>query len=143
MDELPVSPYEFQDVIGKFINKMGFTIESSELLTDGSVDFISKTTNPMGGSILSLIRASAYTRLVSEDDINNLDEAMKRAGAVRAAYITTSGFSEEAVEAAKDKPIREHIEEGAGGGQGVDGVAGLFRDGGEILPGSRAVIRER
>jgi hypothetical protein len=103
MDE--INPFEFQRVIGRFIEHMGFEIESAKDIEDGSVDFKAKTKNPMGASIISLIRASTYTRLVADDDINSLNEAMGEAGAVRAAYITTSGFSNGAVEAARDKPI--------------------------------------
>ncbi|MBD3387751.1 MAG: hypothetical protein GF416_01770 [Candidatus Altiarchaeales archaeon] len=96
---------DFQEVIRKFIEKMGFEVESSEMLVDGSVDFKAKTNNPMGGRVLSIIRASAFTRMIGESDVESLEEAMRRAGAVRAAYITTSGFSESAVESAKGKPI--------------------------------------
>jgi hypothetical protein len=97
--------YEFQAVIGKFIEKMGFQIDSTRILDDGSIDFKAQTLNPMGGKVLSIIRASAYARPVNENDIKDLFDAMNDMGAVRAAYITTSGFSDEAVEAAKDKPI--------------------------------------
>ncbi len=99
------SAKEFQVVIGRFIEKMGFQIESSRLLDDGSVDFRAQTTNPLGGKLLSLIRASAYSRLVNGSDVASLKSSMDEIGAVRAAFITTSGFSEDAVEAAKDKPI--------------------------------------
>jgi hypothetical protein len=99
------SALEFQQVIGRFIEKMGFQIDSAKVQDDNSVDFSAQTTNPMGGRVLSIIRASSYSRLVSEGDIIDLNKVMNQSGAVRAAYITTSGFSEEAVEAAKDKPI--------------------------------------
>lgn len=98
------SLFEFGEVIAKFITRMGFDIDSSEPREDG-VDFVAKTTNPMGGKVVSLIRASRMSRLVNEEDIESLHEAMDAAKAVRSAYITTSGFSDEAVEEAKDKPI--------------------------------------
>jgi len=99
------SAKEFQVVIGRFIEKMGFQIESSRLLDDGSVDFRAQTTNPLGGKVLSLIRASAYSRPVNQADVTSLKSSMDEIEAVRAAYITTSGFSDDAVESAKDKPI--------------------------------------
>ncbi len=100
-----LSTSDFQAVISEFIAKMGFTIESSEILDDGSIDFKALTKNPMGGNVLSLIRASAYTKLVKKEDIENLHLKMVDMDAVRAAYITTSGFSEGAVEEAREKPI--------------------------------------
>jgi hypothetical protein len=96
---------EFQGVIAKFVEKMGFQIESSRILDDGSIDFRAQTVNPMGGKVASLIRASTYSRLVNANDIRDLHASMISAAAVRAAYITTSGFSDDAVEAARDKPI--------------------------------------
>ena len=99
------SNMEFQAVIGKFIEKMGFGIVSTKILDDGSIDFTAQTTNPMGGRITSLIRASTYSRMVNSADIGDLFRAMSAVEAVRAAYITTSGFSDDAVEAAKDKPV--------------------------------------
>jgi len=100
-----VSTADFQKVISAFISKMGFRIESAEMLEDGSIDFLALTQNPMGGNVVSLIRASAYMRLVKGDDIEHLAEKMETVSAVRAAYITTSGFSEEAVEEARERPI--------------------------------------
>jgi len=99
------SNYEFQGIIAKFIEKMGFQVESTRILDDGSVDFRAKTTNPMGGQVYSLIRASAYNRLVNGNDVDSLNDAMKASNAIRAAYITTSGFSDDAIEAARDKPL--------------------------------------
>ncbi|MFH0862853.1 MAG: restriction endonuclease [Candidatus Altiarchaeota archaeon] len=96
---------EFQAVIGKFIEKMGFEIESVKVLEDGSIDFKARTASPMGGKVTSLIRASVYSRQVNANDIEDLNGTMGETGAVRAAYITTSGFSDDAVEIAKDKPI--------------------------------------
>ncbi len=105
MGDMEDREMDFQEVIGKFITKMGFEVDSTEPLMDGSVDFKAKTTNPMGGKVLSLIRASSFSRLVNEDDIGSLHDRMEDIGAVRSAYITTSGFTNEAVETAKDKPI--------------------------------------
>ena len=48
---------EFKDVIRKFIEKMGFEVDSSSTLRDGSVEFSARTSNPMGGDVHSLIRA--------------------------------------------------------------------------------------
>ena len=100
-----VTTHEFKTVMSEFVKKMGFTIESSQILEDGSIDYIAITQNPMGAKVVSLIRASAYVRLVGEGDIKSLTEKMFEFKAVRAAYITTSGFSEEAVEYARDKPV--------------------------------------
>ena len=101
----PESVKEFQSVISKFIDKMGFNIVASRVLDDGSIDFSAQTTNPMGGKVTSLIRASTYTRLVNQADIEDLARSISASGAVRGAYITTSGFSDDAVEATRDKPI--------------------------------------
>lgn len=100
-----LSDSDFKAVIGEFISKMGFTVENAEKISEGSFDFKALTKNPMGGNVVSLIRASAYTKMVGGDDINDLYRKMADIGAVRAAYITTSSFSENAIEQAREKPI--------------------------------------
>ncbi|MFH1054945.1 MAG: restriction endonuclease [Candidatus Altiarchaeota archaeon] len=97
--------YDFKRVIAKFVEKMGFEVDSVTMRDDGSVDFKAKTKNPMGGRVFSLIRASTFTRLVNGNDVKDLVDTMGGMEAVRAAYITLSGFSEDAIEAAKDKPV--------------------------------------
>lgn len=96
---------EFRRVISDFIEKMGFDVDSVREVSDTTSDFVAKTVNPAGEEILSLIRASTFIRLVNERDVEELEKAMKDMGAVRSAYITTSGFNDSAVEAAKDEPI--------------------------------------
>jgi len=96
---------DFERTLSAFVGKMGFQVEAVERLHDGSLEFSAKTTNPMGGKIISLIRASPYIRPVSKDDVLDLNKSMLSRGAVRAAYITTSEFSPEAEEAARELPI--------------------------------------
>jgi hypothetical protein len=105
MPDVDISDYEFEDVIQTFISKMGFTVESVERMRDGSIDFVSKTKNPMGGRVISVVRASPSPRPITREDVEDLCESMFNHQAVRAAYITVSSFTEEAEEYSKDKPI--------------------------------------
>ncbi|MBU0763110.1 MAG: restriction endonuclease, partial [Candidatus Altiarchaeota archaeon] len=100
-----INTIEFKDVIEKFIKKMGFDVESATPAAEGVVDFRAITRNPVGARVVSLIRASTTPQLVKDEDVLNLYRRMSEVAAVRAAYITTSGFSDGAVETAKDKPI--------------------------------------
>ncbi|MFH1403499.1 MAG: restriction endonuclease [Candidatus Altiarchaeota archaeon] len=97
--------YDFENVIRSFITKMGFEVESVERIDDGGMDFISKTTNPMGGRVTSVIRASQSTRPVSMEDAEDLYDSILNHQAVRGAYITLSSFSHETEEYVRDKPI--------------------------------------
>lgn len=96
---------DFKRIISVFVNRMGFNVESDGQLPDGSLEFIATTTNPIGGKITSIIRASPYVRPVSKEDVLDLSNSMIKHGAVRAAYITTSDFSDSAKEAASELPI--------------------------------------
>ncbi|MCX6694803.1 MAG: restriction endonuclease [Candidatus Altiarchaeota archaeon] len=124
-DSVSVSGEEFEKIISTFVTRMGFTVESSERLMDGSVEFVAKTTNPMGGKVTSLIRASPYSRPVVKEDVQSLYESMLKHNAVRAAYITTSEFSPDAEEASRELPLslinKFHITDSLGSrGYGMD-----------------------
>jgi hypothetical protein len=100
-----ISSRDFQDTIKIFIERMGFTTIRVDELADGSRDFLSQTTNPVGGQVLSLIRASPYNRFVGEADVESLYEKALKEKAVRAAYITTSDFDRSAVEYSRERPL--------------------------------------
>ncbi|MFH0859666.1 MAG: restriction endonuclease [Candidatus Altiarchaeota archaeon] len=104
-DILEVDAFDFEKLIEKFINKMGFKVESSKRSPDGDIHLLAKTTNPMGGEVTSLIRAGAYDRKVDVDTIKDLYDDMISHSAVRAAYITTSDFTPEAKDFARGKPM--------------------------------------
>ncbi len=97
--------YEFENVMRSFVIKLGFIIESTDKLGDGTLEFITKTTNPAGGRITSLIRASPKAQSISISDIEDLYDSMVNNQAVRSAFITISSFTRDAEEYARDKPI--------------------------------------
>ncbi|MFH1722047.1 MAG: restriction endonuclease [Candidatus Altiarchaeota archaeon] len=100
-----IDPYDFEKMISQFVAKMGFEVESLKRDRDGVVDVIAKSANPLGGSVLSLIRAKTSTEKIMESDVQKLFDDMKKMGAVRAAYVTTSDFAEEAHAYAAGKPL--------------------------------------
>lgn len=104
-DLLEVDIYDFEELIKKFVKKMGFQVQSSDRSPDGDLHITAKTTNPMGGELISLIRAGAYEKKVKADVIEDLYNDMVNQDAVRAAYITTSDFTADAIEYASDKPL--------------------------------------
>jgi len=102
---LDVDRTEFQSFVTSFISKMGFEIKSVKELADGNVYVHAKTTNPMGGEIISVVRAGPYGKDVDAKPVEELEGEMKRVGAVRGAFITTSDFSADAMDYVRGKPI--------------------------------------
>ena len=66
---------------------------------------VAKTSNPLGGRILSLIRARASDDDIGVDEVETLFRDMKEEGAVRAAYVTSGDFTERAYEFTAGKPV--------------------------------------
>lgn len=104
-DILEVDVYEFEELIREFAKSMGFEIISSSRTPEGVIDILAKTTNPMGGKVKSIVRAAPFGKDVDMGYIKRMQEDMVERGAVRAAFITTSGFTPEAKDFVKGKPI--------------------------------------
>lgn len=102
---LDVDVGEFRKFVESFISKMGFDIKSVREYHDGSVSVQAKTTNPMGGEVLSIVRATPQTDEVDSKHVKKIEEEMNEIGAVRAALITISDFTGEAIDYARGKPI--------------------------------------
>lgn len=100
-----IDPDDFQRLISHFVAKMGFEVESLKRTREGTIDVVATSGNPLGGSVLSLIRARSTTESIRETDIQKLYDDMRKMDAVRAAYITTSEFSDESQQYAQGKPI--------------------------------------
>jgi len=100
-----IDPNEFERVVKLFVSAMGFDIASSDILPSGSIDIIATSNNPLGGTIKSLIRAESTDQDIDRDELTDLFDTMELKGAVRAAIITTSGFTDDAIEFARGKPI--------------------------------------
>lgn len=104
-DLLEVDVYEFEELVQEFVKSMGFEIMSSVRTPDGILDILAKTVNPMGGKIISLVRAAPFERNVDHEEVKDLHDTMLDKGAVRAAFITTSDFTQMAREYARGKPV--------------------------------------
>ncbi|MFH1788504.1 MAG: restriction endonuclease [Candidatus Altiarchaeota archaeon] len=102
---LDVDVGEFRDFVESFISKMGFDLKDMKEYPDGSISVHAKTTNPMGGEVLSIVRATPQTKEVDSKQVKKLEDEMKETGAVRAALITISDFTGEAIDYARGKPI--------------------------------------
>ncbi|MFC2154607.1 restriction endonuclease [Candidatus Altiarchaeota archaeon] len=100
-----IEPYDFEKLISKFVGKMGFGIESSKTDREGTIDIVAKSANPLGGEVISLIRGKPSVDMVAQSEVSKLFDDMGKMGAVRAAYITSSDFSEEAYSYAAGKPL--------------------------------------
>ncbi len=100
-----IDPDDFQQLITHFVAKMGFEVESLKRTREGTIDVVAKSANPLGGSVLSLIRAQSTPETIRETDIQKLYDDMRKMDAVRAAYITTSEFSDESQQYSQGKPI--------------------------------------
>lgn len=102
---LDVELGEFRSFVTSFVSRMSFDVKSVRELRDGSLYVFAETTNPMGGQILSVVRAGPYEKEVDSSLIKELDEEMIAQGAVRAAFLTTSDFTGDAMEYARGRPI--------------------------------------
>ena len=100
-----IDPNEFERIVKLFVSAMGFDLASSDILPSGSIDIIATSNNPLGGTIKSLIRAESIDQDIDMDELADLFDTMTLKGAVRAAVITTSGFTDDAIEFARGKPI--------------------------------------
>lgn len=100
-----IDPIDFERLILLYISKLGFETESTEKVNGSTFDIIAKTTNPIGGRIISLIRSTTSAGDVTQTDVEDLYESMSSHGAVRGAFITVADFTDEAKDYARGKPI--------------------------------------
>ncbi|MFH1835497.1 MAG: restriction endonuclease [Methanobacteriota archaeon] len=104
-NRIDVDSAEFRSFIESYILSMDFVVKSVREISDGSVIVQAVTTNPMGGEILSIVRATPFKKEVDMRLVKELEREMESHGAVRGAFITTSDFTGEALDYVRGKPI--------------------------------------
>lgn len=99
-----ISPFEFEDLVAKLFNQLGYHTEVTPRTGDYGVDVIAKN-----GKDIIAIQAKKYARgnKVGNRDVQQLLGAMqfRKVKANKAILITTSDFTFQAKEQAKETPI--------------------------------------
>jgi hypothetical protein len=96
--------HEFEDLVERLLIKMGFSTEGRKPSADGGIDIIAVSSKPMLQGRY-VIQCKRYTSPVSVPIIRELYGVVNSTDANKGILITTSRFTSDAIEFARDKPI--------------------------------------
>jgi Restriction endonuclease len=96
--------HEFEDLVERLLLKMGFATEGRKRSADGGIDIIAVSTQPLISGRY-IIQCKRYTNSVSSPIIRDLYGVVNASNANKGILITTSTFTSDASEFARDKPI--------------------------------------
>ena len=101
-DFADLSPREFEEFIAELFTKMGFQVEITPYVKDFGADFIAKR-----GEDTVLVQVKKYARghNVGATEVQQTLGAMWKHKANKSILVTTSDFTVEAEEQAKEAPI--------------------------------------
>lgn len=96
--------HEFEDLIENLLIKMGFTTEGRKKAADGGVDIVAVSSQPLVSGRY-IIQCKRYRNSVSSPIVRDLYGVVNAANANKGILITTSDFTSDAIEFARDKPL--------------------------------------
>lgn len=96
--------HEFEDLVEKLLIAMGFKTEGRKPAADGGIDIVAVSSQPFVSGRY-VIQCKRYTGSVSAPIIRDLYGVVNATNANKGILITTSHFTSEGIEFAKDKPI--------------------------------------
>lgn len=96
--------HEFEDLIERLLLKMGFKTEGRKKAADGGIDIVALSSQPLVSGRY-IIQCKRYGNSVSSPIVRDLYGVVNATNANKGILITTSTFTSEAVEFARDKPI--------------------------------------
>lgn len=96
--------HEFEDLVQQLLIKMGFKTEGRQPSADGGVDIVAVSSEPFVGGRY-VVQCKRYSGSVSSPIIRDLYGVVNASNANKGILITTSLFTSDAIEFAKDKPI--------------------------------------
>lgn len=96
--------HEFEDLVEQLLAKMGFKTEGRKPSADGGTDIVAVSYEPLVQGRY-IIQCKRYSHPVSAPIIRDLYGVINATDANKGVLITTSRFTTDAVEFARDKPI--------------------------------------
>lgn len=96
--------HEFEDLVENLLIKMGFKTEGRKKAADGGVDIVAVSSQPLVSGRY-IIQCKRYNNSVSSPIVRDLYGVVNATNANKGILITTSTFTSEAIEFARDKPI--------------------------------------
>jgi len=98
------NPYEFENLIANLFGEMGLESKLTRSSRDGGVDCVAFDKRPvLGGKVV--IQAKRYRHTVGVSAVRDLYGTMLNEGANKGILVTTSGYGQDAMNFAQDKPI--------------------------------------
>ncbi|HEY8380194.1 MAG TPA: restriction endonuclease, partial [Nannocystis sp.] len=102
---LGVAPGRFEAIVARLLEAMGYVdVKQCGGALDGGVDVIAARVDEWGHKTLLAVQAKRYSRPVGRRYVDELLGAFRRRAFAEALLVTTSEFSQQAVDAAKDQP---------------------------------------
>lgn len=96
--------HEFEDLIERLLIKMGFATEGRKPSADGGIDIVAVSSQPLVKGRY-IVQCKRYGNSVSSPIIRDLYGVVNAERANKGILITTSSFTSDAIEFARDKPI--------------------------------------
>lgn len=96
--------FEFEELIGKLLRKMGFIVEQTSLSADGGVDIVAYSKEPIFKGKY-LIQCKRWSGVIGEPVVRDLYGVVLSQNANKGIVITNSYFSEKAIKFAENKNI--------------------------------------
>jgi hypothetical protein len=105
LDELNrLGGHEFEDLIEQLLIRMGFATEGRKSAADGGIDIVAVSGQPLLGGRY-IIQCKRYTSSVSSPIVRDLYGVVMAERANKGILITTSAFTSDAIEFAREKQI--------------------------------------
>jgi hypothetical protein len=99
-----LSGHQFEVLVEKLIEKMGFIVEERKKTVDGGIDILAKSYEPiLGGTYV--IQCKRYTKKVGQPVLRDLYGVVHSKNANKGILITNSTFTKKAIEFARNKQL--------------------------------------
>jgi restriction system protein len=103
-DPSTLSPLEFESLVGRLFESLGFSIEQTQGSWDGGVDCVAVDPRPLvGGRIL--IQAKRFAGTVDVSVVRDLYGLVVSQGASKGVVVTTGSFGPTSREFVRGKPL--------------------------------------
>lgn len=99
-----ISGHEFEALVEKLIERMGFIVEERKLTVDGGIDVLAKSYEPIRGGTY-VIQCKRYTKKVGQPVLRDLYGVVHSKNANKGILITNSTFTKSAMEFARNKQL--------------------------------------
>jgi len=104
VDLLTIDPLDFEDLIARLFEAMGYHAATTQRSGDGGVDVLATDLDPVRGGRI-VIQVKRYAHTVNPAAVRDLFGAVAHEGAMKGILVTTSGFGPGSREFADGKPL--------------------------------------